>query len=71
MDDWKPMPAVGKGVREIRVWEGAGTYRVIYLAKFEEAIYVLHCLQKKSEKTATADIDLARNRYRELMRAKS
>ncbi len=65
------MPAIGKGVREIRVWEGAGTYRVIYLAKFEEAVYVLHCFQKKSEKTATADIELARNRFRYLIRAKS
>ena len=65
------MPSVGKGVREIRVWEGAGTFRGIYLAKLEDAVYVLHCFQKKSQKTATGDIGLARNRYRELMRAKS
>ncbi len=70
-DDWKPMPSVGKGVREIRVWESAGTFRVIYLARFEDAVYVLHCFQKKTEKTAKSDIELARNRYRELMRTES
>lgn len=70
-EDWKPMPSVGKGVREIRVWEEAGTFRVIYLAKLEDAVYVLHCFQKKAQKTATSDIDLARNRYKELMRGKS
>lgn len=61
------MPSVGKGVREIRVWVEAGTFRVIYLAKLEDAVYVLHCFQK----TAASDIELARNRYKELMRAKS
>ena len=65
------MPTVGKGVREIRVWEGAGTFRVIYLAKLEDAVYVLHCFQKKGRKTAASDIELARDRYKELMRAKS
>jgi len=69
-DDWKPMPSVGKGVREIRVWEAAGTFRVIYLANLEDVVYVLHCFQKKGQKTATADIELARARYGELMRAK-
>lgn len=70
-DDWKPMPSVSKGVREIRIWESEGTFRVIYLAKLEDAVYVLHCFQKKSEKTEKSDIELARNRYRELMRARS
>jgi phage-related protein len=70
-DDWKPMPKVGKGVREIRVSEGAGAFRVIYLAKLKDAVYVLHCFQKKTRKTATTDIELARNRYRELMGARS
>lgn len=64
------MPSVGKGVREIRIWEEAGTFRVIYVAKFEDAIYVLHCFQKKTQKTATSDIELARNRYKELVRMK-
>lgn len=70
-EDWKPMPSVGKGVREIRVREEAGAFRVIYLAKLEDAVYVLHCFQKKTQKTATSDIELARDRYKELMRTKS
>lgn len=69
-DDWKPMPTIGKGVREIRIREATGAYRVIYLAKLEDAVHVLHCFQKKTQKTATSDIDLARNRYKELMRTK-
>ena len=69
-DDWKPMPSVGKGVREIRIWEAAGTFRVIYVAKLEDAVYVLHCFQKKTQKTAASDIELARNRYKDLMRIK-
>lgn len=70
-DDWKPMPTVGKGVREIRIWEEAGTFRVIYLAKLQDAVYVLHCFQKKTQKTATSDIEVARNRYKDLLRRKS
>lgn len=69
-DDWKPMPSIGKGVREIRVREASGAFRVIYLAKREDAVYVLHCFQKKTQKTATSDIELARNRFRELTRTK-
>ncbi|MCX7176720.1 MAG: type II toxin-antitoxin system RelE/ParE family toxin [Proteobacteria bacterium] len=70
-EDWKPMPSIGKGVREIRVREENGAFRVIYLARLEDAIYVLHCFQKKTPKTATSDVELARNRYKELMRIKS
>lgn len=70
-DDWKPMPTIGKGVREIRIWEEAGTFRVIYLAKLEDAIYILHCFQKKTQKTASGDLDVARNRYKELIRRKT
>lgn len=69
-DDWKPMPSIGKGVREIRIRELSGAFRVIYLAKREDAVYVLHCFQKKTQKTATSDIELARNRFRELTRTK-
>jgi len=64
--DWKPMPSVGLGVNEIRVRTGSA-FRVIYMAKFVEAVYVLHTFQKKSEKTARADIDLAKRRFRELI----
>ena len=69
-EDWKPMPSVGKGVREVRIRDEAGAFRVIYLTKLEDAVYVLHCFQKKTQKTATSDIELARNRYKELMRTK-
>lgn len=47
-DDWKPMPSIGTGVREIRIREASGAFRVIYVAKFEAAIFVLHCFQKKT-----------------------
>ena len=65
--DWKPMPSVGLGVNEIRIRVG-GAFRLIYMAKFTEAIYVLHAFQKKSRKTARADIELARLRFRTLVR---
>jgi phage-related protein len=67
-DDWKPMPAIGQGVREIRIRDSTGAFRVIYVAKFAEAIFVLHCFQKKSQKTAKTDLDLAEQRYRELLK---
>jgi len=67
-DNWKPMPGVGQGVREIRVRDTAGAFRVIYVAAFVEAIYVLHAFQKKTAKTARADLALARARLRELRR---
>ena len=67
-DDWKPMPMVGAGVNEIRVWEKSGTYRVLYLAKFAEAIYVLHVFEKRSQKTQKDDIQLAKGRYADLLR---
>ena len=64
--DWKPMPSIGIGVNEIRVREN-GAYRLIYVAKFAEAIYVLHAFEKKVRKTPKADIDLARTRFRALV----
>lgn len=66
-DDWKPMSSIGRGVREIRVRDPSGAFRIIYVAKFEDAIYVLHCFQKKTEKTARPDVELATRRYRELV----
>ncbi len=65
--DWKPMPSVGLGVNELRVRVG-DAFRVIYMAKFVEAVYVLHAFQKKSRKTARTDIELARLRFRSLVR---
>jgi len=64
--DWKPMPSVGPGVREIRV-HADGEFRVLYIAKFDEAIYVLHAFEKKSRRTPKLDIGLADARYRALV----
>ena len=61
---FKPIPSVGPGAYEIRVRDEAGAFRVIYVAKFEHAIYVLHAFRKTTQKTAKADIDLAARRYR-------
>ena len=65
------MTAVGQGVREIRIRNQHGAYRVIYVAKFADAIYVLHCFQKKTQKTNSADIELATRRYKELKKEKT
>lgn len=67
-DDWKPMTTVGQGVREIRIRDEAGAFRVIYIAKLADAIYVLHCFQKKTQATSKPDLDLATKRYRELVK---
>ncbi len=60
------MPAIGPGVREIRVRDETGAFRVIYIARLADAVYVLHCFQKKTQKTAKRDIDLAKRRYKDL-----
>lgn len=60
-DDWKPMSSVGTGVYEIRIHAGT-EHRVFYIAKFEEAIYVLHAFEKRTRRTRQADIDLAKRR---------
>lgn len=62
--DFRPMPTVGTGACEIRYRDNNGAFRVIYVAKLVEAIYVLHAFQKKTVKTAKADIDLAAKRYK-------
>lgn len=67
-DDWKPMPTLGPGVREIRIRDAAGVFRVIYVAKFPDAVYVLHCFQKKTQKTGKPDMGLAESRYRDLLK---
>ena len=66
--DWKPFKTVGPGVKEIRVKDAKGEFRAMYVAKFEDAIYVLHCFQKKARKTSQADIDVAIKRYKELVK---
>jgi phage-related protein len=65
-DDSKPMPSIGKGVEEIRIWDEAGTFRVIYTARLEDAVYVLHAFQKKTQATLLRDIETARRRLTEL-----
>jgi phage-related protein len=67
-DNSKPMQSIGPGVREIRVRDAAGAFRVIYIAAFAEAVYVLHAFQKKTPRTSARDVALATSRYRELKR---
>ena len=67
-DDFKPMPSIGKGVEEIRVWNDSGAYRVIYSARIADAVYVLHAFQKKTQATSKRDIDTAKERFAQLMR---
>jgi len=67
-DNWKPVKTVGAGAREIRIRDEAGAFRVIYVATLSDAIYVLHAFQKKTEKTAKGDIELARKRFSDLTR---
>lgn len=67
-DDAKPMPTIGAGAMELRIWDEAGTFRMVYVAKLADAVYVLHCFQKKTQQTAKRDIDLARARFKALMK---
>ena len=66
-DDWRPMPSIGAGAREIRVRERAGAFRVIYVATFADAVYVLHAFRKKTRQAAKRDVDLAASRLQEQM----
>lgn len=61
------MNSVGRGVREIRIRDATGAFRVIYVAKFADAVYVLHCFQKKTTKTSKTDVELAAERLRDLL----
>ena len=63
-DDWRPFPEVGPGVNEIRIDRHDGWFRIMYVAKFEEAIYVLHSFQKSTRKTLRGDVEIAKSRYR-------
>lgn len=65
-DDWKPMPSIGPGVREIRIREVSGAYRIIYLATRAEAVYVLHAFSKKTPRTSLTDLRLAQERFRSI-----
>ena len=65
-NDWKPMPSVGPGVKEIRIRTDLA-HRVLYVATFREAVYVLHAFEKKTGKTARRDLELGRRRFQELL----
>jgi phage-related protein len=67
-DDWKPMATVGLGVREIRIREAVGVFRVMYVANIGGCVHVLHAFQKKTQKTSRADLELAAMRYRAVVR---
>ena len=67
-DDFKPMPSLGQGVEEIRVADDSGSYRVIYVARRAEAVYVLHAFRKKTQTTAWQDIETAKKRLAQLLR---
>jgi phage-related protein len=67
-NDFKPMRSIGMGVEEIRVWDDTGTYRVIYTARFADAVFVLHVFQKQTQTTSKQDIDLAKRRFAQLSR---
>ncbi len=67
-DDFKPMKTIGKGVEELRVRDASGAYRVIYLARLKDGVYVLHAFKKTTQRTSKADIELAQTRLAELNR---
>lgn len=62
--DWKPMKIVGAGVREIRIRDEAGAFRVLYVVENQQAVYVLHAFQKKTQTTAKHDIEKGKKRYK-------
>ena len=68
--DWKPMQTVGPGVNEIRIHTSA-EHRVFYVARFHEAVYVLHAFEKRTQRTSRPDLDLAKRRFGELARMRA
>ncbi len=70
-DDWKPMSTVGPGCKEIRIWEDDGTYRVLYVAKFPDAVYVLNAFKKTTPKTPQSNIDAAKAAYANIPKQKA
>jgi phage-related protein len=72
-EDWKPMETVGPGTYELRITSGASgsvQHRVFYVAKFEEAVYVLHAFEKKTRTTPRHDLEIGRARYAEMLRVR-
>jgi len=63
-DDWKPMKTIGTGVREIRIRDASGAFRIIYLTTLPDRVLVIHAFQKKTQQTAQRDIDMAAKRLK-------
>lgn len=70
-DDWKSFDVVGPGTKEIRINIDDGWFRVIYVAKFPEAVYVLHCFKKKTASTSKQDKDIAATRYKAVLQERN
>jgi phage-related protein len=70
-DDWKPFDIVGKGTKEIRINLDDGWFRVMYVAKFSEAVYVLHCFKKKTTSTSKRDKEITAARYKDVITERS
>jgi phage-related protein len=70
-NNWKPFNSIGSGVKEIRIRDTDGIYRVIYIAKFEESVYILHCFQKHTQTTSKQDKKIAQDRYKDIIRNRS
>ena len=66
--DWKPMKSIGVGVREIRLKDEQGIFRVVYVTKYLDRVLVLHAFKKKTEKTAKKDLDIAKQRLKTILR---
>ncbi len=69
--DWKPMTTVGPGVREICIRDEAGAFRIMYIAHFADAVYVLHAFQKKAQQTPKRDLELAAQRLQQVRETKT
>lgn len=67
-EDWKPFQTIGAGVKEIRINDGGDTFRIMYIAKLAKKIYVLHSFQKKTQKTRTNDIEIAKVRFKAILK---
>ena len=70
-DDWRPFDEVGAGTKEIRINLNDGWFRVMYVAKFAEAVYVLHCFKKKTAKTSKQDKEITAARYKAVVQERS
>ncbi len=69
-EDWKPFDVVSTGTQEIRIRDSSGIFWVMSVAKFEEAVYVLHCFQKKTQASGKQDKDIAEALYRAVVNAR-